>query len=66
MGVWVDAESSRVASVLTAAALAGDAFYAETAALPETPNGVTLLIDGATRVCASRTTVPARCSTSSR
>jgi general secretion pathway protein L len=32
-------------TMLTAAALAGDAYYAETAALPETPNGVTLLID---------------------
>ena len=32
-------------TMLAAAALAGDAYFAETAALPETPNGVTLLID---------------------
>jgi general secretion pathway protein L len=32
-------------SMLAAAGLPVDAFYAETAALPETPNGVTLLID---------------------
>jgi general secretion pathway protein L len=33
-------------TMLANSGLAVDAFYAETAALPETPNGVTLLIDG--------------------
>ena len=33
-------------TMLLAAGLHADAIYAETAALPETPNGVTLLIDG--------------------
>lgn len=34
-------------AMLIAAGMHVDAFYAETAALPETPNGVTMLIDGA-------------------
>lgn len=44
-------------AALAAAGLHADGVYAETAALPETPNGVTVLIDGA-RVYVRRRGVP--------
>jgi general secretion pathway protein L len=48
-------------SQLHAAGINADAIYGESAMLPITPNGVTLLVDGS-RVYVRRETTPARCS----